>query len=730
MENNPTAQPSRSPLGWIAFIVVVIVMGGAAFGALRENRQSNPQDPNQQQNTQPTGTAVAPLAPNTIVYGTWTNQSSEITAVDLSSRRASVVASLPITIKKVTVLSPETLMYIDETDTLDHGKKIKIYDVKTKKEKASISASPGFGFDDYVVSPNKQFVALWEVAFAEDVSAFQGGRSRVYAVKLSDPGTKRLLYDEVANTPVHYPRAVLDNGRVFTDKFQPSEENGGTGWAHGMGVVNFDGSDKQDLAQMQDGTYGTQPVLSPDGKFLVFAGYDGSKGPGDTIKNGYRLAIFSPNTVELLNTQTLAREKLANLANANIYKSAEWDKTSGGLIISVISRDENQDGLFSYNLSSHAATKITFPSGTQTLYKYLSLLSGEKMLMATTEDSSSSLGNLGNSYAKLINQLFVYDNTSQQTSSLRLENASLVQYITTLPQNYFQNVLGMQAYAQGGGNPEQPNVTIIDLYSDKPAQENLQLKTFLMKPQLAPVREEQQTEPPPPPKGVTPTPRPKKTGPLPRCRDLAAERCAELGRAGDLRCEGEQRMNGVMEGACYDSPLYLYGKTGEKIHVTVQTQVHNDTPSYTGGYNVTLQNGGVMQVNGQMYNSINYDYTSSLRMLKPPTKGSITTRSGIEKVLRTYAKKLGLNEKETTDLVQAGKKKVTSPYVFISFFDHETSTNILPLSFNPQPDNYLNVVFYFKLLDKKPNYTPASPEFGAPLQRTGLTAVEVSEIVE
>ncbi|HVF69856.1 MAG TPA: hypothetical protein VNA13_04820, partial [Xanthomonadales bacterium] len=378
--------------------------------------------------------------------------------------------------------------------------------------------------------------------------------------------------------------------------------------------------------------------------------------------------------------------------------------------------DASQSGLSSYNLSTNSLSKISLPTNEIRPYSFITQLSSDKLLLATTEDSPSSVGNLGEGYASLINQLYILDPATNQASSLREGNA-LVQYITTLPQNYFQSVLGV-AHAQGG-NPADPNVTVIDLYSDKPSQENLQLKTFLMKPELAPVREQQQADPPA-----------KEPG-LPRCRDLAAQQCAEQGST-DPKCakNTKKSLKANKEGVCYDSPLYLYGTAGDKVSVKVQTPVYNDIPNYSGGYDITLGAGGSMQVNGKLYDAINYDYRSNLRRVTPPTKGAVVSRSGVEKVLREYAKKLGLNDKETADLVKDGRTKVTSDYAFVSFFNHETSSSILPLAFTPKPDNYLNVVFYFKLMDQKPNYAPAAPSFGTPIARDGLTAVEVSSLVE
>ncbi len=145
---------------------------------------------------------------------------------------------------------------------------------------------------------------------------------------------------------------------------------------------------------------------------------------------------------------------------------------------------------------------------------------------------------------------------------------------------------------------------------------------------------------------------------------------------------------------------------------------------------MTLSENGGMLVNGKLYGSIEYDYNPGVMKISPPTRGALVTRNGVAKTLTDYANRLGLNEKETSDLVVFGQERVTSPYAYISFFDQKASEQILPLSFSTKPDNYLNVVFYFKLLRNQPNFTVLPPVFGAPLKRTGLTAVEVSELVE
>ena len=361
--------------------------------------------------------------------------------------------------------------------------------------------------------------------------------------------------------------------------------------------------------------------------------------------------------------------------------------------------------------------------------------------MGTVDTIPSNLGNLGDGYVYPLTKLYIQKAESQNATLIPLDDV-FAQRIAILPGDYFQNVLGIHTPA-GFFNP-QP--TIIDHPSDPYAasRENLQLRTFVLptpRPTSTPVPTlpVPPTNTPPPPVVQPTIPPDDPVDFTDSCTELAIQQCQaagiSLGGPGFIECLLTNRAKNratidTKDAVCRRSPLYLYGQDGQKVSVKIQTPIYNDKPKYTDGYNVKLLTDGKMEINKNIFEAINYDYRSNLRMVRPPTSGIITSASGIEKVIREYGKKLGLNEKETTNLVKFGKEKVKSSYVFISFFGQEVSEQILPLSFTPKPDNYLNVVFYFKQLAAKPNYTPVPPEFPTPLQRSGFTAVEVSEIVE
>lgn len=725
LEPPKTSRYSPSQIAiFLGGIIFLLALAGATFTAFKSSSKNQ-----NTTNTQVDQTKALNLAPYSFVYGVWTTNNSLIKSFDLESGKTYDLASLPTHIKKVTVLDNDRLLYIGDTDPGDHGKNLSIHTISKNSDAVIIKAADGFGIDDYVVSPNKQYVALWEVQVDPSTGVLSGGQSRVYTANLKTPDTMHLIYSEGTVAPVHYPRGILDNGTLYSDTFLA---NSAVGWAYGMGISSFDGSQKKDLATMQNGTYGTQPELSPDGKYFVFAGYDGTKGDGATEVNGLRQAIVFSDTLELLDTNTNQRMLLPGISNQNIYVRAQWDNTGKNIIYTQIDTKKDSQ-TYSYNIQTHTATLIPTTGNTSVVTG----LTDNQYVLGKVENTTL-VGNLGRNYAYIISDPNIFDISNNQTSSLTLVDNS-IQYITLQPAAYFS--------------------ANAPLASDSPGNNQLQLQAYVTKPSLAPVRNVQQSVyvAPAPSKdsssdSTTPTPTVKRTQsctvsgpgigtitggtPCPTHTETvscgnpqSAPQCANLPKCSDLAAQRGVPLSQVDEGVeCYDSPLYLYGPKGMEVSVTINTPVFNAVPSYSSSYNATLLGNGNFEIQEKAYNMISYDYIPA-KTVPPPTKGVISSQENVKQTLQSLAQKIGLNTKETTDLIDFANEKIDSPYVFISFYNHDTSKQILPLSFNPQPDTYRNIVFYFKKLEQKPKQIPQPPTFEK-IQRHGFTAIEISEIVE
>ena len=699
-------ESKENPKSFLIFIVVALLVLGLSAGVyLGTKKEQNPQAPQEQKKEQASFNSISK---HTLVFGYWDSNSSHINAVDLNSGVIQEVAVLSSNIKKVTVVSPQKLILINQTDSRDHGKEIASYDLGSKLTVPLVNASSGFGIDDYVSSPGKRFLATWEVI--PGGSSLLGGKSRVYSVDLQNPEVKNLIYDETfsAGVPVHYPVAVLDNGEIFLDTF---EANTTAGWANGMSVSNFTGQDKKVLSSMLSGTYGTQPTLSPDGKYLAFAGYDGSLGSGifSVAQNeNFRQAILSPNTVEILDTNTKQRIRLPKLSGLNRYPNVAWDHASGNVIYSLISKNSANNGVYLYDISKSDFKRLrSSKEGEQNDYSVISTLSNNNLLSGIKDPSSSSLGNLGEKYASSFSEISVYDYALEKRTLIGV-NQSLIQYLTVLQNNYFKDAREIGRIDTSKGADREKN--------------QLQLQTFVLKPSLEPKRIEQQT--------------------LPICRNLAAEQCNSLlGTNFDSDQKGKTSNNQynacfnqqfkelrATQGACSDSPLYLYGQEGQRIEIKIETDISSSNINYNGNYNVVLGKKGAIISGGREVDNISFDYVSALRRLPRLEYGKTVRSQDLSLILEEFGKKLGLNDREINDLILSLEGKISSPYVFVSFYDEVASKAILPISFNPAPDIYKNIVFFLKPLDAP--LVSVAPQFPEVPQRQGFTAVEVSYIID
>jgi len=706
VDNNPQTKkrfrinsyigPKENPRGFLVSIFIFLAfLGVGIYTAVG----SNPPQENKRPEEKPVFT---PLSNNTVVYGYWTEKNSKINAVDLSSGKIYNLATLDKDVKKTTVVSSQAVIFINKTDGDDNGRELAFYDLGTKSIMSLFQADENFGINDYVISPGKRYVADWEIQNPANSQGLIGGRSRVYSIDLQNPTQKNLIHDEAIQegVPISYPVGVTDSAEVFLDGFIA---NNSAGWASGMSFSNFAGTDKQNIPSMTVGTYSTQPVLSSDGNYLAFAGYDGSLGTGTT--DGFRDAILNPNTVEILGTTTKERRKLFGLSNVNRYTSVFWDKSLNNIIFSMTSKDISQNGFYLYDLGSSSYRKI----GVSQDGSVISTLSNTQFLTGSS-DTTSAIGNLGPKYTSTFSSISVYDSIQNKITAIDV-GTSLVQYIGLFPSNYFNNSLVIGRVGDS---------------ASKSKNNQLQLETFAFKPTLAPKREERQSKPP-----VSNPICQSEPAACPNCDELSRQQCASLGFKNDVKgskdwfqCVAETKISLKTSGACYNSPLYLYGNEGTKVEIKVNTKITNPIPYSDGNYSVLLGNKGQLGINGKNYSSINFSYAPAIEMPNLDY-GRIVKPADVGKVLGEYGQKLGLNEREISDLKNSAR--VSSPYILVSFFSDEISKKILPISFNPVPDVYRNIVFYFKELDFPMSIK--EPKFENIPTRKGFTAVEISHII-
>lgn len=676
----------------LAFLVLgtglVIYQGTRTSTLTGQNLQPSVPSPTVATNVSTVRALVNSNSEATLVYGIWEEGKSIIKTLNADGSNHTTLAKLPSNIKDVNVISESELLYIAETDEKDHGKKVHLYNLVTGEVKTVFSADPEFGIDDIVVSGDKQRLAVWEVKFVQDSRILEGGNSRVYTISLSNPANKTLIADEqnVSSTnPLRYPLFFDSLGRLFLDTFGP---NGG-GWNLGLWVTAADGSDLSSVPGMADGDYSIDPIPSPDGTKIAFTGYDSSAFPQlqtASTSGVLRPAIANPNLLQIMDLVTFEKITLLGSDYGAQYANPVWSDDQGKIAFlkyKVLDSETSQyQGLYVYDLLAGETTQIFTPEENQpvTILKF-----DQKNLYWGKE--SQNMGNLGNNYQSAF-ESFSFTNLLDSTANPIVTGLSL-QFIDCLN--------------KAPGTPLAINVSS---QTPEPTSFSLKLKSFEMKP-IAQVRSPQQNE---------------KEG-TPRCRDLLGlEKRSEWAAA-------------RREGKCSDSPLYLYPEKETWVSVKVHSpaQILYSDPLYNDGWQVLARpNGQLSTADGETLNKISYNYYTPLNTLnspKSPTNGLVVKREELKETLEVYAKNLGLAGGEIVDFVSFWSESLpASPFYFISHFKKSESQKMMPLEITPQPNTLIQVVMYFKPLEKVVEVPP--PLFEKLPSRAGFVAVDWSGIAD
>lgn len=691
------------------FIIAILILAGLGFTVGAAVVTTNKPE---QKNIEEEIADKRFSSPFHFIYAFWAGDKSEVRSLDLSSGEEFSLATLPLNVKHVKLLSPKQLIYISETDDNDYGSYIVVKNISDGTEKIVVTASDDVRIDDYRVSPNGQFLATWEVSLPQGSDKLYGGISRVYGIDLNT-NVKSQIYSEVANAPVHYPVAVTNDGQIYMDKFLPNDS---AGWAYGMSMSNINGSAKSDLTAMQNGTYASQPVLSPDGDKLVFTGYDGSKGSGVEIVRDVRRAVLSANTVDVLDLSTLSRRRLSSLPTDNLYTSASWDSVSGNVLFSMVSKNLSETGTYSYNLGANLFEKIKLAPNELNPQNVIGVLSPGVVLTGSVSVSDGTLGNLGSDYEQVLEGAFIYDEGNNDKIGLNIVGG-FIQPLGLKPASYFASSFTTfeQSASESGGIKNKQ-------------EDQLQLQTFTIKPTLGPQRTNQQSGE--------------------RCRDVSASRCNEIlgtnytpDQALQARrssaestdeafsaCVQEQWASARQAGLCSDSPLYLYGEKNKEVNIKVGTSVFDSNAHYNPltGYTGKLTGDGGLVVGNDKFFSLEFGYEPAAKVVKP-VRGYIIKRKDLDQKLDEYADKLGMNSREKEDFKAYIKSHTSSQEIFLSHFSNEVSKKILPLYFSPQPDSYTNIVFY---ISEDGPFGKVEPPEIKKIERVGFSAVEISYIKE
>ena len=163
----------------------------------------------------------------TLVYGLWSPGVVEVRTVNDDGSFDHPITKLPAKIKDIHVLNRSEVLYLSDTDSYDHAKRIETINTATLETKIIAEAEPNWGIDDVIVSPDKTYIAWWEVKFAAESKILLGGDSKVHLLNL-DTGKSSMVIQEHSDkkSPIHYPLFFDRQNKLYLDTFKPNTGRG------------------------------------------------------------------------------------------------------------------------------------------------------------------------------------------------------------------------------------------------------------------------------------------------------------------------------------------------------------------------------------------------------------------------------------------------------------------------------------------------------------------------
>lgn len=180
---------------------------------------------------------------------------------------------------------------------------------------------------------------------------------------------------------------------------------------------------------------------------------------------------------------------------------------------------------------------------------------------------------------------------------------------------------------------------------------------------------------------------------------------------------------------CMGKPIiYLYPEKPTVVDVKIETtgNIFISDPLYPdGGWkNVLAYPNGNLTYQGKNYRELFYE--TDVDDFEKPTNGINIPREQVEPELKRILTQLGLNEWERGEFLEFWVpilKNQEKPHIMFSLIQGKAKERIDKVIINPKPNTFIEILAYFKPLDK-PFQGPNLKLPNNPPKRVGFTAVE------
>lgn len=630
-------------------------------------------------------------------------------------KETKVISTLPGDIKRIKILDDHNIIYLGSTNANDHAKNIVIKNISRGDERIIYSPSDGFLIDEFVLSKDGSLVAAWEVKMEDESDMLIGGYSRIVEIEqstgrwrviISEKTTRPESGDELINNQlkldssvlIRYPLFYDKKGTLFLDTFGP---NGG-GWGNGINYVLSGESVVRTLPTLQAGSYSFDPVISSSGSFFAVVmprqKYSADReGVSMAQQDGSKISFFQ----DLNEVGSLQAPAEVIITSQPIFSLDDKYIAYNGV-------DEGGHASYVANIKTGETNK--YETGEMDIVEFTSdnkLILGERDQSSYSNEGSAGsplVSNLGPKYSFLFSKYKVVDVTSGK-------KASISEFDGSAPAEHVHELWKLETDLVGSVKPSGENNLRIDYLIPR----NVELPQNRLTSQSKPTADPGTPAVIDNPKG------------LPKCNDILNTRMHKLLEKKMKKNKtstvsvSENEVPPIDYSKCFDSPLYLYPNFENEIVIKTDNTTFGENPMMSEGeWRVTSSpEGTIKDSSGKIYDKISYGYISDSPNKMPDYSGVLAGQNNLNKTLYSYAVKLGLNKKETSDFVVFWDNQLRgkSPFIQISHFSREKSAEILKIKIEPEPDKFVPIVMYFKklyfpIILREPNFEPIPPRDG------------------
>jgi len=204
----------------------------------------------------------------------------------------------------------------------------------------------------------------------------------------------------------------------------------------------------------------------------------------------------------------------------------------------------------------------------------------------------------------------------------------------------------------------------------------------------------------------------------------------------DTWCSSDNLVNNGTGIYCVGKPIiYLYPEAPTYVNVEIQTigNIFISDPHYPeekGWQNVLAYPNGNLSYQGKQYRELFYE--TDVDDFQKPNNGINISKENIEPELKQILTRLGLNEFERSEFMDFWipiLENQNKPNIQFSLITGEAKDEIDKVIIEPKPDTFIEILVYFKPLDKPfQGSTLNLPE--NPPVRVGFTAVEWGGVLD